>query len=48
MYKISMRTGGPNTNDVCVEVFFNPDGKLRWAAPNHIPGLSEVGHPGGP
>src|SRR5260370_9886212 len=42
MYKIRMRPGGPNTNDVCVEVFFNPEGKLRRAVPNPIPALGDV------
>jgi hypothetical protein len=46
MYKIQMRPGGPNTNDVCVEVYFDPDGKLHWAVPSHIVGLSDIGHPG--
>jgi hypothetical protein len=48
IYKIKMRAGGPNTNDVCVQVFFNPAGELKWAVPNHIPGLKEVGGPAGP
>jgi hypothetical protein len=47
MYKIKMRSGRPNTGDICVQVFFNPDGKLHWAVPSHIAGLSEVGRPGG-
>ena len=48
MYKIKMRFGGPNTNDVCVEVFFDPAGNLSWAVPNHIDGLKEIGSPAGP
>lgn len=48
MYKIRMRAEGPNTNDVCVQVFFNPAGELKWAVPNHIPGLKEIGDPAGP
>jgi hypothetical protein len=48
MYKIRMRTGGPNMNNVCIEVFFNPDGKLHWVVPNHIAGFSEIGPAGGP
>jgi len=47
-YKIKMRVGSPNTNDVCVLVFFNPAGELRSAVPNHIPDLKEVGGPAGP
>jgi hypothetical protein len=47
-YKIKMRTGGPNANDVCVQVYFDPDGKLHWAVPNHLAGLNEIGRPGGP
>ena len=47
MYKIRMRPVGPNTSDVCIHVFFNPKGKLEWAVPSHIAGLSEVGHAGG-
>lgn len=42
-YKIKMRSGGPNMNDVCVEVFFSADGTLHWAVPNHIAGLEEIG-----
>lgn len=48
MYKIKMRTGSPNTNDVCVQVFFDPAGELKWAVPNHIEGFKEVGSPAGP
>jgi outer membrane protein assembly factor BamE (lipoprotein component of BamABCDE complex) len=47
-YEIKTRTGGPNTNDVCVQVFFDPDDTLLWAVPSHIAGLSDVGHPGRP
>jgi hypothetical protein len=47
LYKIRMRSRGANTRDVCVQVFFSPDGKLHWAVPENIAGLSEVGHPGG-
>ena len=45
-YNIKLRAGGPNTNDICINVLFNPAGKLKWAVPNHIAGLNEVG-PGG-
>jgi hypothetical protein len=48
MHKIKMRSGGPNTNDICIEVFFSPKGKLSWAVPNHIEDLKEVGSPAGP
>jgi hypothetical protein len=48
MYRIKMRSGGPNTNDVCVEVFFGSAGNLKWAVPNHIAGLKEVGGPPSP
>ena len=40
-----MRSGGPNTNDVCVEVFFDSRDGLHWAVPNHIDGLADVGSP---
>ena len=44
MYKIRMRAGSPNTNDVCVEVFFfDPVGKIHWAVPENITGLNEIG-----
>jgi hypothetical protein len=46
MYRIKMRAGG--TNEVCVEVFFDPAGKLKWAVPERIAGLKEVGGPGKP
>jgi hypothetical protein len=46
-YKIKMRGGASNENNVCVQVFFNPAGKLTWAAPN-VPGLKDVGSPGTP
>jgi len=45
LYKIRMRSGGPNTNDVCVEVFFDPRNALHWAVPSHIDGLEDVGSP---
>jgi hypothetical protein len=48
MYRMKMRAGSPNTNDVCVQVFFDPAGKLKWAVPSHIAGLKEVGSPAGP
>jgi hypothetical protein len=48
MYKIKMRSGSPNTKDVCVQVFFDSTGKLKWAVPNHIEGLKEIGGPAGP
>lgn len=47
IYRIKMRSGGPNINDVCVELFFDPAGNLKWAVPNHIPGLKEIGNPAG-
>jgi hypothetical protein len=48
MYKIKMRSGSPNTNDICVQVFFDPSGNLKWAVPSHIEGLKEIGGPAGP
>lgn len=42
MYQIKMRDLA-NTNDVSVHVFFDPDGKLDWAAPSNIDGLTEIG-----
>jgi hypothetical protein len=48
LYRIRMRSGGPNTNDVCVEVFFDSAGNLMRAVPNHIAGLKEVGGPASP
>ena len=44
-YKIKLRSGGPNMNDVYVTAYFSPDGKLSWAVPNHVEGLNEVGSP---
>jgi outer membrane protein assembly factor BamE (lipoprotein component of BamABCDE complex) len=46
MYKIKMRTSGPNTKDICVEVSFDSDGKLNWAMPENIAGLNEARSPG--
>jgi hypothetical protein len=43
-YDIKMRAPS-NMYDVCVGVYFNPNGKLRWAVPCHIPGLKAVGGP---
>lgn len=48
LYKIKMRSQGPNTNDICVNVYFDPDGNLDWAVPSNIAGLTEVGRVGGP
>ena len=47
MYRIRMR-GTPHEgwmSNVCVDVFFNAGGKLTWADPENIAGLSEVGSP---
>jgi hypothetical protein len=46
-YYIKKRIDGPNEKDMVVEVFFDPAGKLQRAVPSNIPGLGEVGHPGG-
>jgi hypothetical protein len=48
LYRIRMRSGSPNTNDVCVEVFFDSAGNLMRAVPNHIAGLKEVSGPASP
>jgi hypothetical protein len=42
-YEVKMRSRGPNMNDVSVQIFFDADGSLHWAAPNHILGLEDVG-----
>jgi hypothetical protein len=44
-YIIKTRADGPNMGDACVGVYFNPDGKLKWAVPCNIPGLKAVGGP---
>lgn len=46
-YRIKTRAGAPNENDVRVQVYFDPEGKLHWAYPN-VPGLKEIGRPGRP
>ena len=43
-YEIKMRHVA-NTNDVCVQAFFNPDGELHWAIPANIDDLKEIGTP---
>jgi hypothetical protein len=47
-YYIKERVVSPNMNDPCVEVFFDPNGKITWAVPENIAGLKEIGGPGHP